>query len=169
MRGVFLGSFGGVLLLTAGLAPSQCEDEGRIQLVGTVTTNQCPRITEYSVSPLRFAVGGSAALRATADDPEGDPIVVRWTASSGEIVARGAAGAAEYRCTTVGTHKLTLVVTNLEPAPDAGTVADAAAVADARAVTDARADAAAIAATPDAGGCRQSVQVAVTCIASAAP
>ncbi|HMJ16426.1 MAG TPA: DUF4215 domain-containing protein [Polyangiaceae bacterium] len=89
---------------------AECASEGSVVIDGGV--NLCARIDSYSVSPLQTAVGNAIALRATVVDAEGDPWELHWTASAGTVVPGSDPTAAEYRCTVVGRHTLSLSVSD---------------------------------------------------------
>ena len=75
-----------------------------------VSTNDCPNITEFTVTPSSVIVGSSVQLRADAASP-GHDVTFEWTADSG-VIADATLPITTFRCTAGGLANVTLTVSN---------------------------------------------------------
>lgn len=97
---------------------------GRATLSADVNT--CPTIDSLSVAPSEVYVGSSMQLVAAAHDPDNgpSPLSATWSATSGTLSNLSTTGAT-FTCTTAGSFKVTLSVSDGTPNPKC---ADTAAV-----------------------------------------
>jgi hypothetical protein len=103
--------------VTAGVATEvgvllRCKTEERLGAVRVNgKLNVCAELTKAVVAPLQTSVGNVIAVRAQAEDVEGDPIEYAWTASSGSF-ASPASAETLYTCEETGDHELTITVSD---------------------------------------------------------
>jgi cysteine-rich repeat protein len=75
------------------------------------TLNRCPVLTSFSAAPLETSVGSTIELSATAEDLDRDPVAFFWIAEDGPLDPCLAARAS-YRCSTLGEHRLNILVSD---------------------------------------------------------
>lgn len=73
--------------------------------------NICAQLAKAVVSPLQTSVGNDIALSAQGEDVEGDAISYEWSATGGSIANAGAQQTT-YTCGVVGTHSVTISVSD---------------------------------------------------------
>jgi hypothetical protein len=78
-----------------------------------VSFNSCPVVSSVVAAPAQVPVGASLQLHAVASDPNGDPLSLRWVATSGELAFGNALGATNTLvCTEPGPSTVTFVATD---------------------------------------------------------
>ncbi|MBW2161457.1 MAG: hypothetical protein JRH14_16075, partial [Deltaproteobacteria bacterium] len=75
--------------------------------------NRCAIVKSATVSPAVVSVGGFIDVTAQAQDDEGDAVVYEWRALSGTFTDPAAA-TTQYRCEAIGTHDITIAVSDDE-------------------------------------------------------
>ena len=73
--------------------------------------NVCAELTKAVVAPLETSIGNSIIVSSQAEDHDEDPIEYRWSASTGAFANPNAANTF-YTCETLGTHELTISVSD---------------------------------------------------------
>ncbi|HVW26063.1 MAG TPA: PKD domain-containing protein [Polyangiaceae bacterium] len=71
-----------------------------------------PVLTLTYIAPTQTDVGASITLNAEAEDPDGDPVELRWSGGGG-TVANPRSGETTYTCTEPGEHAL--IITAQDP------------------------------------------------------
>ncbi|MEM7136353.1 MAG: PKD domain-containing protein, partial [Myxococcota bacterium] len=73
--------------------------------------NTCAELTGATISPLQVTGSDPINLSSSATDANGDPIDFLWTATNGTITDP-TAPATTYTCDTLGTHTITITVSD---------------------------------------------------------
>jgi hypothetical protein len=100
---------------TAVTVAMQCRgpagNTGSVQVNGT--TNNCPVIGGFSVSPTSTGVGGTIALMSSASDLDaGTTLTYAWSTNGGGTFSAPTSANTNFTCTPAGTQTLTLTVTD---------------------------------------------------------